>query len=59
MTREAEQFENKLVLAIDHPDYDSLLHTEVLQTSGAYRQIDTIYADGVINLGNLELARDE
>lgn len=59
MTREAELFENKLTLAIDHPDFESLMHTEVLNTSGAYQQVETIYADDVINLGNLELARDK
>lgn len=45
----------QLLFSVEHPDYESLSHTEGVTTRGAFERKTAIYGEEVVNLGTLKL----
>lgn len=47
----------QILFTVEHPDYESLAHTESITTKGAFERTTAIYGEEVVNLGTLRVIR--
>ena len=47
----------QILFSVEHPDYESIAHTESITTKGAFERTTAIYGEEVVNIGTLRLKR--